>query len=236
MSTRAALPVLLVALVAAACNAVTITTGPSAAPSSSAAASAGPTGPGVSQAPGESASPSGSSEPSPVESVAPSAGPSADASASPDASGSPTPAAACAGNDQNRDFFATFAGSVTWDVYCPVLPAGWYVVSGSYRLAGIGRLEITYRGPGDVRLVVQEGGFCTDGASVCAPADSSIGPADFGDRVGELVNLGNDLVLYVDPGTEPAWQATGIGIDETNFRSICAAFSKVPQPTPAPSA
>ena len=41
-----------------------------------------------------------------------------------DASGS---AAACAGSDDNRAFYANAAGAVDWPVYCPVLPAGWFV-------------------------------------------------------------------------------------------------------------
>ena len=217
--------VLLAALIAAACTTDATTPGPSASPS------AAPSG--------ASASPSTSAEPSADASLTPSASPSvepaptpttlATAEPSPLASGeaTPGPAAACSGSADNRTFYASFAAGVPWDVYCAVLPAGWYLAAGTYRLAGIGRLEAAYHGPGGMRLSLLEGAFCTDTPEACAPSDSVIGPATLGDRDGQLVNLASDLVLYVDPGLQPAWQVTGTGMTEEAFRAICAAFVKV---------
>lgn len=114
---------------------------------------------------------------------------------------------------------------MAWPVYCAVLPAGWFLESGSYRLADGGRLEVTYRGPGDVRVEIVEGNVC--GASdvdTCAPRDAVIGPGAFGDRGGELGRLANGLVLDVDRGATPSWRATGLGLTEDAFRAICAAF------------
>ena len=82
-------------------------------------------------------------EPSPPgpASAAPSDAPSVPPSVDPLASPATGSAAACAGNDDNRKFFASIAATVEWPVYCPVLPVGWFA-SGQYRLAGGGWLEI----------------------------------------------------------------------------------------------
>jgi hypothetical protein len=114
---------------------------------------------------------------------------------------------------------------MAWGVYCPVLPDGWILESGAYRLRDGGRLEATYRGPGDAHLSVVEGNVCA-GADVesCAPRDAVVGPAQFGDREGELGRLANGLVADVDRGANPSWRATGVGLTEDDFRAICAAF------------
>jgi len=175
--------------------------------------------------PEESAAPIAS--PEPVPSVDPSQVPSVEPSSEPSSESAVGPAAACTGNDDDRRFFADVAEAVDWTVYCPVLPAGWFVDKGQFRLAGGGSMEIAYRGPGGARFEVREGAFCSDGAAACSPHDAVIGPAAFGDREGELGMLGDGLVLYVDPGAVPMWQATGSGLDEATFRAYGEALAIV---------
>jgi hypothetical protein len=198
-------------------------------PSSSAAtASPAPTV----ASPGPS-SPAGSSQPaSPVPSTGPAATPSPPASGEPLATASPSPspgsADACSGTAENRDFYAALAASVTWDVYCPVLPSGWYVESGSYRLSNGGQLSITYRGPGGAHIVIQEGNYCA-GASDCVPTGTDAGGARFGDRDARLLDLGGGtgVVLVVPAGADAGWQATGSGIDGPALAAYTAAFARV---------
>jgi hypothetical protein len=137
-----------------------------------------------------------------------------------------TAAGACTGSDENRAFFDQAATSMAWPVYCAVLPDGWFLEAGSYRLADGGRLEVTYRGPGDAHLSIVEGTICAAGSDIdtCAPRDAVIGPAMFGDREGELGRLANGLVLDVDRGATPSWRSTGLGLTEDAFRAVCAAF------------
>ena len=114
---------------------------------------------------------------------------------------------------------------MAWPVYCAVLPDGWFLESGAYRLADGGRLEATYRGPGDAHLAIVEGNTCAGAdADACAPRDALIGPAAFGDREGELGRLANGLVLYLDRGAAPSWRVTGLGLSEPAFRELCAAL------------
>jgi hypothetical protein len=154
----------------------------------------------------------------------PTARPAASAAA-PSGSIDPT---ACAGTDANRAFYRDTAAAVAWDVYCPVLPKGWNVESGQYRGASGGTMTISYRTSAGLRLELREGSFCTGSAAECGPFDAQLGTAQFGDRVGQLGRFSGNLVLYVNPGSSPAWQATGVGLDEAAFRSICASFIKVP--------
>lgn len=214
-------PTLALALILAACGTST-SPGPggSIAPSSSGPATSG--------------EPAASASPGPGTSPGPSAGASGEpASGSPGSSpGAPVPsgdgaAAACSGSAENRDFFAQFAASVDWPVYCAVLPSGWFVEAGSYRLAAGGRLEVTYRGPGGAHFTLREGTVCTDGVSACSPHDLFQGPAAFGDRQGELGSLGDGFVLYVDAGSAPSWTAEGTGLGGDEFAAYCAALVRV---------
>jgi hypothetical protein len=141
---------------------------------------------------------------------------------------------ACSGNDNNRIFFAKAAAAMTWAVYCAVLPAGWFLENGTYRLASGGELEVSYNGPGDAHIAFVEGNVCDQVGSdvdVCAPRDTVIGPAPLGDQTGELGQLSNALVLDVDRGANPSWRVTGLGLNEADFRAICAAMLRVPAGT-----
>jgi hypothetical protein len=122
------------------------TTPPSQSPVGSAAAAASGAPAGFASA----GAPAGASSPGALPSSAPSsAGSSAVPSASqgPLDSGTATGASACSGSHDNRVFFEAIAGQVTWAVYCAVLPAGWFVQTGSFSLRDGGHMDITYKGP-----------------------------------------------------------------------------------------
>jgi hypothetical protein len=155
-----------------------------------------------------------------TESAAPSTG------ASPSASGS-VAAAACSGTDQNRTFFQTAAAAVKWTVYCAVLPAGWFVDSGSYRGTSGGLVQIAYKGPGGARLELHEGAFCStpDG---CVPSGTDAGTAPFGDLTGTFVTVtAGGSAIVVDRAKPISWLAVGTGMDEATFRGLAAALSAV---------
>lgn len=166
---------------------------------------------------------------------APTTSPEVGPSASPTDTGSaPSPTtggSACSGNDANRTFFGQAATAMSWAVYCAVVPAGWYLETGSFRLANGGHMDVTYRGPNDARIALSEGNIC-DGTgtdvNACAPRDAVIGTALMADQTGELGQLANGLVLDVDRGANPSWRVTGLGVSEADFVSICAAMFRVP--------
>ncbi len=171
----------------------------------------------------------------PIESVAPetpetpattpgetAAPPSPTASATPPSS----VAGACTGNDENRAFYAAVADAVEWDVYCPVLPSGWFVDSGAFRLANGGRLEISYKGPSGARLEIRQGAYCA-GQTGCIPAGPDAGPATYGDRPARLVDLGGGTWLVVADGAPVSWEAKGIRMDGPTLAGFTAAFARV---------
>lgn len=188
-------------------------------PSVSTPAPASPSASAPSVAP-SLASPSAS--PTPLES------PSASASASLDPSDPPEASVDdCAGTDDNRSFFSGAAEDLAWPVYCPVLPDGWFVTEGTYRSAGIGWLQITYRGPGGATYSLHEGGFCDDGDG-CVAAGTSSGDSPFGDQSGSLIVLdGGGYALVVDRGEHPSWLAVGNGLDEAAFRQVSAELVRL---------
>lgn len=204
---------LLLAIVLAGCGgAATATDLPTDSPTGSpaATASAGASEPPVVTLP-------------PVETPPPSDPPSETPSSDPSgAPGSPGAglADACTGTDANRDFYEAVAVAVQWPVYCPVLPGGWFVDAGEYRLASRGRLEITYRGPGGAMLELRQGAFCAT-AGGCLPAGTDLGEAAYGDLTGTLISADDGTwAIGVDAGAEISWLAVGAGMDEATFRSF----------------
>ncbi|MCU0505983.1 MAG: hypothetical protein MUE82_09495 [Chloroflexi bacterium] len=190
--------------------------------------------------PGAVETSSATSEPVPSASIAASS-PGSGATAEPAATDTPGPsegspavppgAEGCSGSAENRDFFAAAAEAMSWDVYCAVVPDGWFVETGSYRLVDGGRLDITYRGPDGELIAIREGAWCTGDAATCAPRDRELGPAAFGDRAGVLVALGGSdadgFAIHVDPGSAPSWAITGTGMDAARLTAIAAALHRV---------
>ncbi|MEX2182955.1 MAG: hypothetical protein WEC14_00765 [Chloroflexota bacterium] len=130
---------------------------------------------------------------------------------------------ACTGTPANHDFYAAVADAVAWTVYCPVLPAGWFVDAGQYRLAGGGWLEIAYRGPAGARIELREGAFCA--GDDCAPEGTDLGAADFGDRSGSLLDLGaGRYAIVADAGASISWVMVASGLSEAAARSVGSAM------------
>lgn len=183
-----------------------------------------------------SGAPSPTLQPSPSSSATDTPTTSPDATASPSviaspSSGSAQPAAeavkACSGTDENRTFFLDASENLDWPVYCPVLPARWFVTSGTYSGRGVGQLEIGYQGPAGATLTLQQGGFCetSDG---CVPAGQDTGDAAFGDRQGTLVTLDDGgSAIVVGRADTPSWLAVATGMDEATFRQIAEGFVRL---------
>jgi hypothetical protein len=176
---------------------------PPASPSAVASASSGPvssTGPGPSPTPGDSSGPA----PSPT-----------------------NDASICSGAKDTPDFYESFASSVNFPVYCAVLPAGWSLVAGTYRLAGGGHITIQFRRRADnATLELDEGSFCADDSG-CVPAGSAAGSGPFGDLTGELVQTSSGYAVVVARGEKPSWLAVGGGLDQASFTALTAALHAV---------
>jgi hypothetical protein len=208
----------LVVLVMAACGGTTATAGPSNVPDSSASTTQAPP---VDQPASEP--PSESSVPEPASPVPPSVEPE---TPEPEPMELPATTAECTGTDENIAFFAQFARIVDWAVYCPVLPAGWFVGTGQWRQADGERLEISYRGPNGAGLLLQEGSFCP-GEGDCVPTGEEVGPTAFGDREGTLVATEGGWAVVVDRGERPSWLLTISGVGQAAARQIAADVVEV---------
>ena len=157
--------------------------------------------------PGDSIEPGQSDEPTDQPSEEPTDEATDEPTAEPTDEATPSvgPASACSGTAENQDFYAAAAAAVEWTVYCPVLPKGWFVVTGRYRLAGGGRLEISYRGPSGASFTLREGAFCGD-PDGCVPSGPELGAAAFGGLNGTLIAADDgSWAIVVDPGSNPSW-------------------------------
>ena len=214
---RVLLFLILTMLVMAACGGTTATAGPSNVPESSAPTEAPP----IDQPTSEP-----SSEPTTPEPTSPEPPSAEPETPEPEPTGLPASAAECTGTDENVAFYAEFARVVDWAVYCPVLPAGWFVGTGQWRQADGERLEISYRGPRGAGLVLQEGSFCP-GDGDCVPTGEEIGPTAFGDREGTLVATDGGWAVVVDRGERPSWLLTISGVGQAAARQIAADVVEV---------
>lgn len=150
-------------------------------------------------------------------------------SPSPEASASASPAvgAECQPQGSNPEFWSGVSHSVSWSIYCGVLPSGWFLQSGSYRAAGGGKLLVTYKGPNGATLALSEGSFCTDGSG-CVPSGSDAGDARFGSLDGTLVALdGGGFAIVVARGEQPSWLLVSQGLDQATTVSLGATLAQV---------
>ncbi len=222
---------ILVALLVAACGSTLDSS--SAGPTGSSATGDGPSAAAstpvetASAAPGDSQAPASAVPGDPTASTAPTDSQTPSGSAEPAASAVPGGADACSGSDANRAFYANLARSVSWQVFCAVLPKGWFVSSGSYRLANGGKLLISYKGPGGATLSLSEGAFCSDGSG-CVPAGTDTGDAAFGSLAGTLVTVdAGGFAIVAARGQTPSWLMVTQGLDQATTVSFGAALAEV---------
>lgn len=228
---RLVLLLVLVALLAA-CGGST----PSSGASSSAGASPRATGaPVATEAPDESGDPAASEDPIATDEPEPTdeSEPTDDPVESEDpATESPSPgagggAAACSGTSKNRDFFVQLEELVDWPVLCGVLPKGWFVAEGSYRLANGGRLIMRYKGPGGAALTLSEGAYCLADADACTPPGADLGQAALGPLGGTLHETTDGFAIVVGPGENPGWLMTTKGLSQETTVALGAALAQV---------
>jgi hypothetical protein len=193
-------------------------------------------------APGGSAEPATSEEPTtgeataepvpsdePVATEEPVATDEPTASEEPTASDAPVTAGgadACTGSADNRTFLEGIARAADWPVLCGVLPGGWFVAQGSYRLANGGKLLISYKGPGGATIALSQGAFCTS-ADGCVPDGSEVGAAALGPLDATLYQTADGFAMVAAPGENPSWLMTTTGLDQASTVSLAAALVEV---------
>lgn len=219
-----AVPVVLVVALAG-CGGQDAPSPTSTAPASAAPATE-PAEPQPTVEPEPTVEPAPTDEPTTGPTDEPTTGPTAAPVPTPRPSATGGPASACTGSAENRAFYAAVAEDVAWDVYCPVLPAGWFVDAGNFWLAGGGRLEIAYRGPAGARLEIRQGAYCR-GDDDCIPAGPDAGTASFGDRPARLFDIGDGRWLVVAEGGDVNWEVRSSGLSRATAVGVAADFARV---------
>ena len=138
----------------------------------------------------------------------------------------PGAAATCTGSDDNRTFFEGIAGKADWPVLCGVLPSGWFVSQGSYRLASGGKLLVSYKGPGGATIALSQGAFCAS-ADGCVPDGSTVGAAALGPLDGTLYQTADGFAIIAAPGENPSWLMTTKGLDQASTVAFAASLAEV---------
>jgi hypothetical protein len=124
------------------------------------------------------------------------------------------------------------AAHVSFDVYCAVLPNGWYIQGGSYYPRPTGtEIDVVYKGPGGAVLQFMQGANCTTSVAACSVHVAILGTTPFGPLTGELdfASATPDYVIFVNPGTNHGYTMLGTGMTQPAFIAFCAAMKKVPK-------
>jgi hypothetical protein len=196
--------------------------------------------PSPSDTPPESAAPADSPEGStgpttaPTPTAAPTPTPAASETPTPAASETPTPAptatspaAGCTGTAEHQAFFAEAASLLGFDVYCAVLPSGWWLQAASYVLPDGGYLEVEYKNTSGVSFVLREGKWCPPD-KVCVAVGPLIGTASFGGLGGDLYLNNTAYTLRVGTSANPRYLMVGSGMTQAQFTAWAAALIVVP--------
>jgi len=145
---------------------------------------------------------------------------------------SPTPQPAswhqptdCSPDVNVAGFFKAASANLTFDVYCPVLPAGWRMLSSSDSPAEQYGVEIAYAGPAGQTLTLHEGFVCVLDKSRCEYSVSD-GQVAFADRVGTLYEGpgSGDLFVVVNPEQVASWSVASKGLSREELERILAGL------------
>lgn len=169
--------------------------------------------------------------PTPTSSATPSSTPVVSPSSSPSATTSATPtsrAAGCTGSPDNQAFFVEAAAALSFDVYCAVLPSGWWLQSGSYTGASGGFVQVEYKTAGTSYFDVWEGSWCPP-SKACIGPGGLLGPASFGGLSGSLYLNNTTYTLRVGSVSHQQYLMVGSGMNQAQFVALAAALIKVPK-------
>ncbi len=134
-------------------------------------------------------------------------------------------AAGCTGTADNQAFFVEAAAVLHFDVYCAVLPKGWWLQSGEYKGSF---LQVQYKKAGGATLTIWEGAWCPP-TYACASAGGEIGPASFGGLAGTLYFNGSTYTIQVGTSAHQQYRIFGFGITQAQFVAWAGAVKKVPK-------
>jgi hypothetical protein len=181
--------------------------------------------------PSESPSESPSVSPSESPSESPSVSPSESPSESPSPSGSPTsPAAGCTGSEAHKEYFANAANNLPFDVYCAVLPSGWWLQASEYHRANE-YLYVLYRNNAGIEVILISGRLCAD-LSTCMDLFPVLDSASFDGLAGTMRSIGGSgHGVFVSPHSVPGYALVNpTGLSQAKVAQYAAAVIKVPKP------
>jgi hypothetical protein len=210
---------LILSLALAGCQASTTTpTPPAATPTDTATPTAAPTSPPL-------AAPTQTPAATPTVTATPTATPAPTPTAAPTL---PTSVAPCTGSNSIKQTFANQIPKFKFDLYCPVLPAGWSVVNVAWNYSASG-LQAHYKTKAGYTVDVWEGNVCLLSPNPCTGIwDPDLGPQAFGPLTGDMSgSAGHWTTIVHTANPKVLYTITGDGMSQTAFASYSAAMHKI---------
>jgi hypothetical protein len=158
----------------------------------------------------------------------PSPSPESSSTDSPSPSSSPTsPAAACTGTAEHQAYFVNAAAVLHFDVYCAVLPSGWWLQTSNYVQTNGGQLIADYTNNAGDQLRLVEGRVC-DVLTDCLDTFPVIGSASYGGLAGTVRDLtGSGYMVAVNPHSIPGYSIYSITLSRAKLTQLAAALVRV---------
>jgi hypothetical protein len=137
----------------------------------------------------------------------------------------------CTHTSSNPTWFEDQVSHVNWTVYCAVLPSGWSVESASATYNNGGQLGVTYHHSSGAIFQLQEGQICGSAGTGCTISGSHIGSVQFGDRTGDMYDVGSGVVaVWVTSGGAIVYYVISSGVSAMQVSDLVNAMHKVPKP------
>jgi hypothetical protein len=165
--------------------------------------------------PAPAATPTDTATPAPTLAPTPTAAPSL-----------PTAVVPCTGSNSIKQTLANQVAKFKFDLYCPVLPAGWSMVNVAWNYNAPG-LQAHYKNKAGYTVNVWEGNVCFLSPNPCTGVwDPDIGPQAFGPLTGDMSGSVGHWSTLVNTNPKVLYVITGDGMSQSAFASYSAAMHK----------
>jgi hypothetical protein len=139
----------------------------------------------------------------------------------------PTSVAACTGTSSIKQTWANQIKKFKFALYCPVLPAGWSVLTVAWDY-NAGALQAHYKTKAGWTVNVWEGNVCAVSPNPCTGVwNPDIGPQAFGPLTGDMSGSAGHWTTIVNVSPKLLYTITGDGMSQSAFASYSAAMHKI---------
>jgi hypothetical protein len=117
---------------------------------------------------------------------------------------------------------------MSWTVYCAVLPSGWSLANATSTYNSGGQIMANYQKSGGATFHLEEGQICGASGTGCTVKGSHIGSVKFGDRNGEMYDLGSGIIhVWVGVGGTIVYHVETVNVSAMQASDLVNAMHRL---------